>query len=262
MRRAGSATAALALAATLASNASAQQAPATPTPTPAPTTPAAASAVAAPAAPVAPTSAAAPLAAPPPTAPPTQPVQATQPPAPAAPGPSYPTSLPAPPPYGYAPPSHGYVPPGYAAPGTGPGGFVPLPPPTLEYVEGQPIPPGYRVHTRTRTRVAIAGGSLFGGAYLLSVAMASVIEDSHSSSRTFIPLVVPVAGPFITIATAGSEGASTLLLVLDGLAQTSGVVMFIAGLASQDTVLMRNDLLGAVPEINVGPGGASARWRF
>jgi hypothetical protein len=77
-----------------------------------------------------------------------------------------------------------------------------------------------------------------------------------------MPLVIPVAGPFITIGTASSEGAGTLLLILDGLAQTSGVVMFIAGLATEDTELVRNDILGAVPEINVGPGAASARWKF
>jgi hypothetical protein len=191
-------------------------------------------------------------------------VQATLP-APVAPGPSYPTSTPTPP-YGYAPTPYGYPPTpyGYAPPGIAPGGYVPLPPPTLDYIEGQPVPPGYRVHTQTRTKLAIAGGSLFGGSYLLSVGVASV-DSGNQRSSPLLPLVIPLAGPFITIASAGSRDAATLLLVLDGLAQTSGVLMFIIGLASEDTVLLRNDLRAAapeIPEIDVGPGAASARWRF
>jgi hypothetical protein len=120
----------------------------------------------------------------------------------------------------------------------------------MNYEEGQPIPPGYRVETRARRGLIIAGAVTFGVTYLLSAFAASIAVDGGGSEE-FGPLFVPVAGPFITIGTAGSEGTGTFALVLDGVAQAGGIAMFIAGIATEEKFLMRNDV--SKPNITVTP---------
>jgi hypothetical protein len=62
----------------------------------------------------------------------------------------------------------------------------------------------------------------------------------------------------------GNDGIGAVLL-LDGLGQTAGAVMFIVGMVSgEKRVYKRNDTASALPapEILVGPGSASIRWQF
>lgn len=118
----------------------------------------------------------------------------------------------------------------------------------MSYTEGQPIPPGYRLETRMRRGLVIGGAVTFGSTYLLSALTASVAVDAGGADE-FGPLFIPVAGPFVTIGTAESEGTGTFLLVLDGIGQAGGVAMFIAGLATEEQFLLRNDIatIKAVP---------------
>lgn len=120
----------------------------------------------------------------------------------------------------------------------------------MNYEEGQAIPPGYHLETRARRGLVIGGAVTFGVTYLLSAFVASIAMDSGGGDE-FGPLLIPVAGPFVTVGTAESEGSGTFALVLDGLAQAGGVAMFVAGLVSEEEYLLRND--AAVPRFTVTP---------
>src|SRR5688572_15787699 len=131
-------------------------------------------------------------------APPAQPPPASEaqpPPPPPPPGYGQP-----PPGYGQPPPGYGQPPPGYPPPGYGPPpgyppGYYPPPgygppaeyppvgPKRMNYEEGQPIPPGYRVETRARRGLIIAGAVTFGVTYLLSAFAASIAVDGGGSEE-------------------------------------------------------------------------------
>jgi hypothetical protein len=97
------------------------------------------------------------------------------------------------------------------------------------------------VDTRIRKGLVIAGSVTFGSAWLLSAAVAAAFQDEHrEEAEDFMPLFIPLAGPFITMGTADPVALATFTLVLDGLAQAGGLGMLIAGLASQQKVWVRN----------------------
>src|SRR5262249_22310473 len=142
---------------------------------------------------------------------------------------------------GYGAPGGGYYPPPpyyYYPPGTV------LPPATMPYEEGEPIPQGYSVKSRANRSLVIAGAITFGAPYIVSALVAATVISADSSSGSDLaPLLIPCVGPFVTIATARAEGAGTFWLVLDGVAQTGGVVMFIAGMVAQEKYLQRAPVL-------------------
>jgi hypothetical protein len=213
-----------------------------------------------------------PAAAPPPGSPPPAAAPA-QPPPGYAPPPGY-----GPPPGAYGPPPGAYGPPPQGGYGGYPYGYQyyypppPLPPRQLPYDEGQPVPPGYRVEERARKGLVIAGTVTFGSAYLLSIlGAATAASDGGNEGEGFIPLFIPVAGPFITLGTMDDDAsAATPLFILDGIAQVGGVALLIGGLAASETILLRNDVradrrrpaVDPMPELRIGARAASARWRF
>jgi hypothetical protein len=111
----------------------------------------------------------------------------------------------------------------------------------MDYSEGDTIPPGYRTEKRMRKGLFIAGAVTFGSSYLVSVFVAAIASDSKLGDA-LVPLYAPLAGPFITIATAESEGAATFTLVLDGVAQTGGLALALAGLLWKENILVRSDI--------------------
>jgi hypothetical protein len=168
--------------------------------------------------------------------------------------------------------------PGYAPPGTYPAyppGYYPspyyyqplLPPAALPYEDGQSVPRGYRVRARPVKSLLIAGSITFGTTYLASVlAGATVLANGLQDGKAASPLFAPVVGPFITIGTAGSGGA-TPLLVLDGLVQLGGIVMLICGAAIEEKYLQRyaageaSPLEALVhPDVILGPRYGGLRW--
>ena len=165
-----------------------------------------------------------------------------------------PAARPAPP--GYSPPPQGYspAPPGYYPP---PEGYYPLPPmyammpaamigpPQLDYVEGQPVRPGYRPVTEMRKGMFIGGTVTLGSLWVLSLLTGAVASAASSAAR-FGPLYIPVVGPFVTIGTAPSADLGTAVLVLDGPGQSAGLALAIAGAVLKDTYLLRNDLSSRV----------------
>jgi hypothetical protein len=142
-----------------------------------------------------------------------------------------------------------------------------LPPATLPYEEGMPVPPGYQVRKRSVRSMVIAGAVTFGSTYLVSLAVGStVLAADATSGKPLAPLFAPVVGPFVAIGTAHSDGAGTLWLVLDGVAQTAGAVVLIYGLAADEKYLQRGQPSAADilthPEVMMGPGSAALRWKF
>jgi len=153
----------------------------------------------------------------------------------------------------YPPPSYGYAP-------------APEQPAEMPYLEGQPIPPGYHQDTKARTGLIAAGAAVFGGLWLVSAGvglayqelqddLASAVEKKSKDKEW--PLVIPLAGPFITIGTAHAQQEASFLLVVDGLGQCAGVAMFIAGFAAPKQVLVYDGSAKVmVLPTNMGTSGA------
>lgn len=170
-------------------------------------------------------------------------------------------------PPGYGPPPQGYPPPGYYGPGYGHPravgemppelaaaygyGTAGAPPPeTLPYQPGNPIPPGYHPESQIRKGLVIAGAVTTGSLWLLSSVIglaAQSVEDDWDSwddendDDLYWPLVIPLAGPFITVGTVGTddlEAPGTMLLIIDGVAQAGGLAMLIAGAVAKRDVLV------------------------
>lgn len=156
------------------------------------------------------------------------------------------------PPYPYP-----YPPYPYAYPG------IPLTPPTLPYHEDRPIPPNYRLDERSNKALIITGFSLFGLAYGISLGVATIVLSGNSNDgEQFAPLFIPVVGPFITMATFEDDASATL--TLNGVTQSLGVISILIGIFATDKVLVRVDPFAAslTPEVQVGLGSGSLRWRF
>lgn len=140
----------------------------------------------------------------------------------------------------------------------GAGPEMALGPKKLPYDEGDPVPPGYHVDTSIRKGLVIGGAVTFGAIYLITALTAgliqSVADTVNSEAEEVTPLYIPVAGPFVAMATLNAEGGGIVALALLGVGQAAGVGMFITGLAAQQTELVRNDV-GAndKPRIHLAP---------
>lgn len=137
----------------------------------------------------------------------------------------------------------------------------------LPYDEGEPIPSGYRLRTAPRRGLVIAGSIVTGVPWVFSVT-AAVGNDFKDRSGF---LLVPALGPWLMLATGGAnddpcsdtaysycEGNNSgtrAILVLDGLAQTAGAVMFITGFAFPRKRLMRGDVTVSFAPSPVGRDG-------
>jgi hypothetical protein len=123
-----------------------------------------------------------------------------------------------------------------------------------DYHDGDPIPPGYHPVSRVRGGLIGGGAGLFGAFYLISALVAAIGTDVcdalNNCHNGFWPMWIPVAGPFITMGTAGGSATGDVFLVLDGLAQAGGIAMIIAGAVGR-TVLVRNDL--GMPKLELKP---------
>ena len=132
-------------------------------------------------------------------------------------------------------------------------------PKKLPYDEGDPVPPGYHVDTSVRKGLVIGGAATFGAIYLVTALTAGLIQSVSSSvdggdAEEVTPLYIPVAGPFVAMATLDATGGGIVALALLGVGQAAGVGMFITGFAAQESVLMRNDVGAAQkPRIRLSP---------
>lgn len=161
------------------------------------------------------------------------------------PGAPAPTYAPAP----YSPPPTYAPPPAYGGPAYGgPGYGAPTGPKRMSYNEGDPVPPGYRVESRTRTGLVIGGSIVFGVFYGFALAGAR-----PSNSDTHL-LYVPVIGPVLYGNTLDGAwaGVARFFLWIDAFAQAGGAAMLIVGLIPK-TELVRNDIATVHVRPLVGP---------
>jgi hypothetical protein len=105
-----------------------------------------------------------------------------------------------------------------------------------------------------RKGLVIAGSATLGAMYLLTffVGLVAVAIDegvSGDDNSEFASLFIPVAGPFVGIATIRPSSSGMALLALDGAAQAGGLAMLIGGLAARETILVRNRAI----EVRVAP---------
>lgn len=128
----------------------------------------------------------------------------------------------------------------------------------LPYEDGDPIPPGYRVREQKRRGLIIAGSIVTGIPWMISLTAAVAADYDNKSGF----LVIPALGPWLMLAAggasdkdcsgdtfcSGSRSGLRATLVLDGLVQTAGAIMFVSGFAFPRQRLVRNDVtIGFVP---------------
>jgi hypothetical protein len=178
----------------------------------------------------------------------------------------------------YAPPGYAqpvYPPPTYYAPAPGypPPGYSLYPPRPAKPVPMNPDdpPPGYHTESRARSGLVVGGAVMFGISYVLSALVA--VSGQATGSSEYGPLFIPIVGPFIALGSThalqatndGLQQAGRALgavgLVFDGVIQVAGASLIVVGLAASRDVVVRDPPPG-VPEVGLGPGGATARWTF
>jgi hypothetical protein len=145
---------------------------------------------------------------------------------------------------------------------------------------GQPYgtPTDQVVETRPRMGLVIGGIILFGVVYLINV-FAVYIDEQNTGTGDFDPLtgeyedgdtitelLAPVVGPLLLLSEADESSVDTLL-VLDSVAQTAGLAMFVIGLVAQREVYAQGQLperprFALTPTIGPGRTGASLSLAF
>jgi hypothetical protein len=153
-----------------------------------------------------------------------------------------------------------------AAPRPGPWAYFQLPE-SLPYREGDEIPPGYEKERRVRRGLVIGGAVTAGALYLTTAAVGIGLQTSAANDGGRVPMFVPGFGPFIAPVTLKANTAGSIFLILDGVGQSAGIFMFVAGFAWQEDVLVlrRPPVAGVELElVPVGPNGPGLglRGRF
>ncbi|MBI3202253.1 MAG: hypothetical protein HYZ29_11965 [Myxococcales bacterium] len=134
--------------------------------------------------------------------------------------------------------------------------------------EGGPIPAGHHIEGEPRLDLVIAGAGAFVFPYGLGVGFAAEADFPNQTGW----LVVPVGGPFLTLATRDGchadescvgEKLLTAALVTDGLVQALGVATLTLGLVLERKVLVPDESAWRVAPSRVGTGhGVVAIKRF
>lgn len=167
-----------------------------------------------------------------------------------------PQTQPAQPPAGYVAPIYQQTQPSYVPQSVAMSG----PPIIQNWSEDRPVPPGYHAEDRTRKGLVVGGAVTFGSLYLISVLIAAAGSDASKISGGSNPvaaLYIPAIGPFIQMGNT-STSMGNVANAIDGIGQCAGLAMFIYGIASPKTVLVRNDLgkVQLTPVPMVGKNGS------
>lgn len=150
------------------------------------------------------------------------------------------------------------------APAEPPTAVVPLSslPETVAYRRGRAAPEGYVLTEEPRRGLVIGGVAVVGAAYLSGLMVTGVAMDFPNKTAF---LAIPVAGPWITLATRDkrcddditldctSDELARRMLIVDGLVQAVGVGLIAAGVTWTKSVWLREDLANVefLPTLNV-----------
>ncbi len=170
-------------------------------------------------------------------------------------------------------PQQGYPQPGYPQ-GYYPPGYYPYPPPP----PGAAAPPyygppqgyasGVAPSRPVNVKAVVSGSITLGIAWSISSIAAIAILDGATGPTGVEPLFLPVIGPFIAAGTTGAFDSRNnsaelgILLILDGLVQTGGLISIITGAAGRSDAGNWIGSHPAVPELRVGLGSGQVRWQF
>lgn len=167
----------------------------------------------------------------------------------------YPQQQPAPQPQpGYGQPGYGQPQPGY---GQQPG--YRGQPQRVEYYEGMQIPPGGQIVTRLRIGMMIPGVVLFGVSYFGTLAAWAISEDTGGRMQDI--LLVPVVGPYIAAARAGSQSRKVGATFM-GIMQTVGLGLFIGGLVPKRYLVYYADGWQLTPRASLDGAGLDLSLEF
>ncbi|HEY5955242.1 MAG TPA: hypothetical protein VIV60_01765, partial [Polyangiaceae bacterium] len=161
------------------------------------------------------------------------------------------------------------------------------PPAVLPYQEGMPIPSGYHLDSHINSGLMWSGLAIWAVPYAAGLIAAAASGFPKQSGW----LALPVAGPFVAMGgrtidcdilgyDANSAGydlqakqaeckkqiikeARVLgLLTVDGLLQTTGAIMAIAGMASSSESLLRNDVFPPDSHVSFDAGYVNGQFRL
>ena len=170
-----------------------------------------------------------------PPGPPPAPPPGTPPGRAAAPSRPAPPPPPPPPPYYYPPGGTPYYP---APPAVAPAATSTEPPTYLPYPDTDaPVPEGYRVDSRPGAGLLGIGIGMLTAGWATSAVVGAIAADhaegnpgpNNIDPDVWTPMYIPVAGPFVTLATLRPGPAEAGLLLTGGIFQTAGLLAILLG---------------------------------
>ncbi len=162
------------------------------------------------------------------------------------------------------------------------------PPGILPYRAGMPIPQGYRLDSHINSGLVYGGLAIWAAPYLTGLIAAAASGFTKESGW----LALPIVGPFIAMGgrtidctvlgqpTTGGTGTNlnsvedqcrksaikearvVALLTVDGLLQTTGAIMAVAGLLSPSEYLLRNDVFPQDAKLSFDAGYYQGQLRL
>ncbi|MEM9070082.1 MAG: hypothetical protein AAGE52_16360 [Myxococcota bacterium] len=138
------------------------------------------------------------------------------------------------------------------------------------YDPNREYPADAQISRRVRFGLLIPGAALLVVPYAITVATWSTLRDARDDDdQPQNVLLVPVLGPFIAIAgleDRANPGLARAGLIWDGLLQTAGVAMFVAGVIPRKYVTYYADTsrrgYALTPRIGAGGAGLDLQMRF
>jgi len=135
------------------------------------------------------------------------------------------------------------------------------------------VPEGYRVVTRPSVGYLGIGIGMLSAGYTTAIVSGAVASaDAKRDTRpdavgsdAWIPMYIPVVGPFITIVTTNQGPAGMGLLMCDGIFQTAGLLGILLGSLRTTHKLVPTGLLETVevaPAVGTGVVGFQATGQF
>lgn len=135
--------------------------------------------------------------------------------------------------------------------------------------DGDPVPTGYHREVLSSMPWLLSGGLMFGLTYAASL---SFVGATSSSSLEFVPLLVPVLGPFIQLGVTNvlhpTDDSGLLVivntaLIVDAVTQAVGFAFIVYGAAMPTAKLVRDVPAASILPLGpLGTPGLSLRATF